>query len=187
MYVERIGDVLLTASTHQSGLLKAEWVQGGRTEKGELYLLAGQPMYARVGKVSGPDALAYMLTWRTVQFSFLADAPRPPANLPSPLPLFPYGGAALPTPSRDHAQISGSTAKGNHAQREPLIPRKTESERSVRSLPLTRHQRLVYFLIDGQRTMTDLSRCTGRTPREVEAIVRELYHIGLIVSMSRSG
>lgn len=180
MYVERIGDVLLTASTHQSGLLKAEWVQGGRTEKGELYLLAGQPMYARVGKVSGPDALAYMLTWRTVQLSFLVDAPRPPANLPSPLPLYPYGGA-LSAPPRDYAQISGSTAKNNHAQRESSIPRKTESERSARSLPLTRHQRLVYFLIDGQRTMTDLSRCSGRTPHEVEAIVRELYHSGLIV------
>lgn len=180
MHVESIGDVLRTVYTHQSGLLKAEWAQDGRTDKGELYLLSGQPMYARVGKVGGQDALAYMLTWRTVHLSFLADAPRPPANLPPQIHLFPSGDA-LHTSPRDHSPVSSVTERSTQAERETFIPQKTESKHSALSLSLTRRQRLVYFLIDGQRTITDISRCSSRTKHEVEVTLRELYRIGLII------
>jgi predicted transcriptional regulator len=50
----------------------------------------------------------------------------------------------------------------------------------VLSLPLTRRQRYIYFLVDGRRSVSDLSRTTGKTIQEVELVLRELQEQGLI-------
>jgi DNA-binding Lrp family transcriptional regulator len=50
----------------------------------------------------------------------------------------------------------------------------------VSSLPLTRRQRYIYFLVDGRRSIADLSRTTGKSIQEVELILRELQEQGLI-------
>src|SRR5579883_2447195 len=81
---ENLGDLLSTLYIQQqSGMLSIESLQNGRWEEGELYILAGQPIYARQGKVGGQEALKRMLLWRPLRFSFSTDAPRPPANLPT--------------------------------------------------------------------------------------------------------
>jgi len=61
-----------------------------------------------------------------------------------------------------------------------LVPQKREVERDVLSLPLTRRQRFIYFLVDGRRTVADLSRCTGKNIQEVELILSELQEQGLV-------
>jgi hypothetical protein len=172
MAAERLGDVLAAAYPQQlCGLLRVECLRNGQREKGELYLLAGQPMYARVGRVQGQDALSYFLTWRAIQFSFDPDAPRPPANL-SRMRAAPASttAATLPAPIGER--------QGSAMER--LIPRKIRLEQYVLSLPLTHRQRLLYFLIDGQRTIADLSRCSGKSVEEIETIIYELQHQGLV-------
>ena len=52
--------------------------------------------------------------------------------------------------------------------------------REVLSLPLTRRQRFVYFLVDGRRTVSDLSRCTGKSIQEIELLLSELQEQGLV-------
>jgi hypothetical protein len=47
-------------------------------------------------------------------------------------------------------------------------------------LPLSRRQRYIYFLVDGHRSVSDLSRTTGKTIQEVELVLRELQEQGLI-------
>src|SRR5258708_34424257 len=77
-----LGEILLTAFTQkQSGLLQVEHRAGKYTEKGELYLLGGQPIYAQAGKLVGQAALDHLLTWQQVQYLLLPEATRPPANL----------------------------------------------------------------------------------------------------------
>lgn len=61
-----------------------------------------------------------------------------------------------------------------------LVPQKRHIEKDVLSLPLTRRQRCVYFLVDGHRTLSDLARTTGKTVQEVELILSELQEQGLI-------
>jgi hypothetical protein len=63
---------------------------------------------------------------------------------------------------------------------EHRIPHKVEPEREVSSLYLTRRQRLVYFLVDGQRTVADLAQTTNKTVLEIELILGELQEQGLI-------
>ena len=175
-------DVLLAADIHQaSGLLTIQHVQEGRTEKGEIYLLAGQLLYARVGKLSGQKALEYLLTWRYIYFSLDPDAPRPPANLASR-----GATSAYLVPSTRMQPITShfpTPAAGPVVQPGPerLIPQKIGLEQQTLSSALSHRQRLVYFLVNGQRTIVDVSRCSGKTILEVEEILHELQRMGLVV------
>jgi hypothetical protein len=200
-----IGDILSRAYLQQqSGLLNLEYSQTGHTEKGNLYILAGQPMYARVGRLSGQEALERMLRWQNIRFSFIADAPRPPANLSSkvriaapavpitptnhtntlPVPYPQYSQPrSLPTPGekRVSGAIGSGGGEGGGRGSEWLVPQKIASEQYALSLSLTHRQRLIYFLVNGQRTIGDLARTSGKTIVEVEMTVSELQKIGLIV------
>src|SRR5579883_1683003 len=112
---ESVGNVLEIARMQQrSGLLSVEYSQGGFVEAGEVYLLSGQPIYARVGSLAGPQALRHLLSWRNISFTFAPEAPRPPANifpLPGlrytnpPLPL--HSQTLVPLPTTDKLQNSG--------------------------------------------------------------------------------
>lgn len=61
-----------------------------------------------------------------------------------------------------------------------LVPKRRGSDRDILSLPLTRRQRLIYLLVDGRRTISDLSRCTGKSIQEVERILSELREQDLL-------
>lgn len=178
---EGIEEILLAIFTNQrSGLLSIEHMQGGSREKGEIYLLSGEPMYARTTKLSGQAALTYLLAWHPIRYAFISDAPRPPANLSSRVnvpSLFAPPKASLALPQ----QVSPVGAQIDRSENQWLPPRRRiEMQQSPLLQSLTRRQRLLYFLIDGQRTIADLSRCSGKTPQEVESILRELYQLGLI-------
>ncbi len=76
---------------------------------------------------------------------------------------------------------SGSTPRNSYAPGiEWLVPQKRGVEREVLALPLTRRQRFIYFLVDGRRTVSDLSRCTGKNIQEIELILSELQEQGLV-------
>src|SRR5438034_2218712 len=61
-----------------------------------------------------------------------------------------------------------------------LVPQKVGKERDVLSLPLTRPQRSIYLLVDGRRTISDLSRCTRKSLQEIERLLTELREQDLI-------
>ncbi len=61
-----------------------------------------------------------------------------------------------------------------------LVPQKLGGERDVLSLPLTRPQRSIYLLVDGRRTISDLTRCTRKSIQEIERLLTELREQGLI-------
>lgn len=187
-----VESILEVAHAQQrSGLLSLETTQRGFLEEGELYLLAGQPTYARAGALVGLDAFHCLRSWRNIYFSFIPDAPRPPANI-----LLPGRGVTNPLPAYSPALMPRSTDKlGPFSAVEPgatpprvgsvgiehRVPQKVEPERQVSSLILTRRQRLVYFLVDGQHTMADLARTTNKTLLEIELILSELQEQGLVI------
>jgi DNA-binding MarR family transcriptional regulator len=61
-----------------------------------------------------------------------------------------------------------------------MVPHKIGMPRQALSLSLTHRQRMMYFLINGQRTIADLSRTSGKTVSEVEEVLQELQYHGLI-------
>lgn len=167
-----VGGLLEIARVERrNGLLHITSSQGSLREEGDIYLLAGQPVYARAGHLAGVQALQRLAALQRVFFLFAADAPRPPANIvPSLSPP-----VSSPAPAqRPNTRVLGPGA-------EHLVPRKVEPERQVLSLPLTRRQRLIYFLVDGQRTVADLARTTHKTAFDVGTILSELQVQGLVV------
>jgi hypothetical protein len=61
-----------------------------------------------------------------------------------------------------------------------IIPSRLNTDRNVLSLPLTRPQRSMYLLVDGQRSISDLARCTRKSFQEVEHLLQELQQRGLV-------
>ena len=187
MAAESINSILdLARIRRQSGRLKVEQVNGGRFQEGEIYLQAGQPVYVRLGQLHGQDALDRMLAWRNVQFTLQLEEP---GTVPMALSLGNTNGVtppSLPAQSfpgpRPDRTTTGDLARvnSNAPGLEWLVPQKRDVGRDVLSLPLTRRQRFIYFLVDGQRSMSDLSRCTGKTIAEIELILKELQAQGLV-------
>lgn len=187
---ESIEDLLgAMRAQQQTGLLRVEYFRKGRLEEGEIYLSLGQPIYARTARLAGAEALQHLLGWRNYYYSFVDNEPPPPANIfpsfntappaqqtPIPMPALQPVGAAL------RWTVQGPVAAVQDRERQVL--QKNRVERDVFSLGLTRRQRLVYFLIDGRRSVAELVRLTNKTVQEVDEIINELQAQGLISTFS---
>ena len=186
---ESVATVLESArAQRQSGRLLVGQFAGGRFQEGEIYLQGGQPVYARLGTLVGQDALNRLVSWRNVQFSLILDEASKVSTQPAPAVDTGSKVPSLPPSPRQSAEFSPTSPLPKQQRNEPrspglewLIPQKRQFERDVLSLPLTRPQRFVYFLVDGKRTVADISRCTGKTVQELDLILGALQAQGLIV------
>jgi hypothetical protein len=198
---ESMSNLLEVMHTQQwSGMLRVEYPQGGYLEEGEIYVLVGQPIFAQTGRLTGHEALKHLLSWQKIHFSFDAHALRPKANLTATHYLgnrgIPVTGTHFPTPVQTPVPRFPSTEELNwrslpgqsHSAPptsdvlgiERLVPQKTGLNGNALSLPLSRHQRHIYFMVDGRRTISDLARCINKTVPEVEAILSELKQQDLV-------
>jgi hypothetical protein len=179
MTAESVNHVLYLARMRRlSGRLMISQQSGSRIQEGEMYLQVGQPAFARCESMVGQEALHTLLSWRNVQYTFQLEEPgMTPLTLPSrnvedtsPSPASPESG-----------RVSNSGSDASSApDLEWLRPQKRDVGRDVLSLPLTRIQRHIYFLVDGHRTVSDLSRCTGKSIQGIELVLRELQTQGLV-------
>ena len=206
---ETLNDVLeLVRARRQTGLLSIERLYEGRYEEGEVYVQGGQAVYAHTGQLSGQEALTRLLKWRQIYFAFLPDTGHPTANISSSAgvnttsaappsvavltpPRFPAVNGNTPSRASGTGGTAGQENSPSPAQNAPrsemstpglewLTPRKVGGEHDVMALPLTRPQRSIYLLIDGRRTVADLSRCTRKSMQEIERLISELQERGLI-------
>ena len=194
---ESVDNVLELARTRQqSGMVAIEHTQGGKVEEGEVFFQAGQPIYARVGHLVGQDALNWLLKWRNIYYTMGTDESTQTVGTtsasnvnsadsnPSPLPKYsPLNRNSSTGPVGAHLPVDGRGSPSNNTPTpgiEWLVPQKRGIEREVLSLPLTRRLRFIYFLVDGRRTVSDLSRCTGKNIQEIELILGELQEQGLV-------
>lgn len=209
---ESISDLLdIALLQRRNGMLRVECSQRGYLEEGEIYLQAGEPIYAHTDMLTAYEAFHYLLSWRSIYFAFASEVPKPPANLmlglknnrgraPVLAPAAPVPSMRASAPAMHAPAVRVPTAQGprwnpvdEHAttttsQKPPaahrmtrLAPYRAGLEQHALSLPLNRRQRLIYILIDGKRTAGDLARTTGRPYDEVELILSELQEQGLIV------
>jgi hypothetical protein len=171
-----------------------EHTQGGRVEEGEIHFQNGQPIYARVGQINGQDALNRLLTWQNIHFAFTNNMPGAAGNIAQitgPItttsPIAPQNvndtlkdNAILGTNSSKTVMRTQPAPIFSPSVNERAVPQKRRQVDDVTSLPLTRRQRYIYFLVDGRRSISALSRTTGQSVQEVELILRELQEQGLI-------
>lgn len=181
---------------NKTGIVSIEYSLGGRTEGGEIHFQAGRPVYARAGTLQNQAALNLISRLQPIYFRLMSNTShfpvtyggqtaRPsqgfPAHIPlSPLPSDPVTGSfhrESPTTSPLRPDPFNHT---NSAQFEELVPQKLAVGQDVLTLPLSRRQRLIYMLIDGHRSVTDLARCTRKNMQEVERILIELQEQHLV-------
>ncbi|MGH2478744.1 MAG: DUF4388 domain-containing protein [Ktedonobacteraceae bacterium] len=197
---ESIGDLLEVARLQRrNGMLRAECSQRGYLEEGEIYLQGGEPIYAYTDMLTGTEALHYLLSWRNIYFAFVSSVPQPPANIvasvrtnrvsaPTQVPTTPAPPMRVPAPQGPRWSLAGertATMTPPKYTSTPgmawLVPQKARPRQDALTQPLSRRQRVIYFLIDGQRTIGDLARTTGKTVTDVELILGELREQGLII------
>lgn len=189
--VESFDDVLeLARMRRYTGMVTLEHKQGGRVEEGEVVFQASQPIYARVGRLVGQDALNWLMQWRNIYYTLRTDV----SEQSDAKTAISNADSTTSTPSslRNYSPRTSSNSTGPIDVRDAsnrntptpgiewVVPQKRGVEREVLALPLTRRQRFVYFLVDGRRTIADLARCTGKNTQEIELILSELREQGLV-------
>ncbi len=204
---ERLTDVLALIRTRkQSGSLSIETFTDGHFQEGMIYFQEGNPTHAQTGRLVGEGALNTMMRWRQVNFVFLSNAPSPSRGSPSELPFTANNPATsinttgplpritpklpqLPPPSTPNTPSgppyterapSPPSNRQTANDLEKLVPFKLINEQNVLKLPLSRPQRTIYMLVDGRRTVGDLTHFTGRSLNEVVRLLSELSGYGLI-------
>ncbi|MGZ3609122.1 MAG: hypothetical protein ACXWPS_02500 [Ktedonobacteraceae bacterium] len=192
---ENLRDVLeLARSRRLNGIMTIEHKQAGKVEEGEVFFQTGQPVQARIGRLVGQDALNWIMRWQNITYSIGTDESLQSIaisnvsnrNITSSAPVPTYvspNGLSSTGSVAAQAQVNAKSSLLNNTSIpgiEWLVPQKRGIEREVLSLPLTRRQRFIYFLVDGHRTVSDLARCTGKNTQEIELILSELQEQGLI-------
>ena len=163
----------------------------------------GQDPYGYGGYGSPPPSGPATGSWPSFGYPNSMPASSPPA--PSPIPYEqqgngPYTGYGQNTgygpntsyPSRQPGMdyypasapaTSATTSSSLPAMRPEMLratPYRMPISDQIDQLPLDRRERMVLLLIDGQRTVADLTRLTRRNEQELYSVLMHLNMLGLI-------
>jgi hypothetical protein len=172
----------------KSGILTVERGEGSAIETGEMSFVHGQITDAQSGERSGQRAIEWLLTWRACRFLFMPliseKATRPMSALPSIEATMrdtdPYLNAntqAAPMP-----QWNRVTEQKRRGARVPQRTKPLEvASQIIEKNGLTRSHRRLFLLVDGQRTIEEMARLTGRSEEEVQTMLQEMEWIGVLL------
>lgn len=103
----------------------------------------------------------------------------PSGPLPGNAPTQPAMGSSYP-PSSYPSQPGDPGSQGGGVVYPGQVPRRTARSELSDPLPLDRRERMVLLLVDGRRSVGDLSRLTRRSEPELLAVLGNLKMLGLI-------
>ena len=153
----------------------------------------GQVLQAYAGSLQGQEALNWLSTWTHCRFLFVPEitekTTRPLHT--GPLPALPGAEGARSLrdtqPRLPSASPTSRQDTGGMQQTSPVTytnPRRTyPTEKGFHLLEragLSRSHRHLFLLVDGQRSIGELVRLTGRPPEEVQRLLHDLESIGVI-------
>ncbi len=179
----------------KTGRLIVERGEDTQREEGEILFDCGHVVSAHCGPLTGEAALTRLKLWGPCRFIFINTVmERTTGPLTRILPL--------PSTNTDHLAIQDSNpqlripASDNQsaewrAMTGPLHPTSTSSrpyrlyhtEEGVQMImhaKLSRLHRHLFLLIDGQRTLADLTRLLGRRSEDVQQLLFDLEQVGVI-------
>ncbi|GHO85017.1 DUF4388 domain-containing protein [Dictyobacter formicarum] len=185
----------------KTGQLSIERGEEPHREWGEITFVQGRIISAQSGQLEGQTAMDWLQTWGPCRFIFVNDIDRgtgPMMNLQSSSsatnPSLPAMYSSIPiTPLNDSRQRHSTgpmpalpvtpmpmpSIQASHSG-----PQRTctpeEGMRRLAQANLSRHHRQLYLLIDGNRSVMELIRLTGRQPGEVQQLLYDLERIGII-------
>lgn len=183
----------------KTGILAIERGEGTAREEGEITFTQGHITYARGGHLTGQKALNWLNTWGVCRFLFVPTPPEktsktlpePPAlsmqapkdRSPSPPPPFPSEKQALTPIEKGNEQNKTLDLQGSRSPGSASPKRLLQGDEALRLLDqagLSRLHRHLFLLIDGRRTTLELMRLTGHRQEEVQKLLQDLEHLGII-------
>jgi Domain of unknown function (DUF4388) len=172
----------------KSGILTVERGEGVALETGEVIFVHGQITHAHSRDFSGQQAIEWLLSWRACRFLFMPQASekttKPMAVLPSTdvnlQDTDPYLNSAMQAePDPPWSWAAERAHKGSNP------PQRTKpSELALQIIEksgLTRSHRRLFLLVDGQRTIDEIARLTGRSEKDVQVMLQEMEWIGVLL------
>ena len=195
---DRLVSVIRTIQLgRQTGILTVQRGEGVSLEEGNLTFVNGQVTQATLGRRTGSEALNALTTWGNCRYTFVSPENQAKTAIPaSPSTDRPLSDASrnprTPMPfSRTQTEPLGTEAKGrdepgkqNPPTPLPVAPYRIQplesALRSIERLGLSRTHRHLLLLIDGERSITELIRLTGRNQSEVHELLRALERAAII-------
>jgi len=173
----------------KSGQLNVERGEGMMLERGEIAFANGQITQAHTGELSGQQAFNKLNNWGACRFTFTAISPPHDGYSITPQPQLTWiqsvketNPALLRTrPTTDADALARQSAGVSSIS---IIPKRIRSNDMALHLleeaGLSRLHRSLFFLIDGKRTTTELTRLMARSNDEVRRLLLDLERIGII-------
>jgi hypothetical protein len=159
-------------------------------ENGELTFMHGQITQACWNNRSGKEALKLLNLWGACRFTFTptlttTDTLTGPLTSPStqvPRDTKPQMHALPNTQGIPRTDLSQST--GAHQAIDPSAPQRTiAGDKALRLLDqagLSRSHLRLFLLVDGKRTINELTRLVGKKNEDVHKLLQDLENTGLI-------
>ncbi len=177
----------------KTGHLVVERDINSKQEEGEVVFDNGQVVQAYAGSLQGQEALSWLSTWTHCRFLFVPETTekttRPLNTGPLPALPGPEGARSLRDTQPRLPSASPATRQDTGGMERTLpaayaSPRRTcPTEKGFYLLEqagLARSHRHLFLLVDGQRSIAELVRLTGRPPEEVQKLLHDLESIGVI-------
>lgn len=191
---DRLTNVIQVLQLGQkTGRLLVERNQGSDLEQGVITFVRGQISQASVNHYQGQDALIWLRSWGNCRFAFSAEqeaegtghipTSRPVIQNPTTAPLSAKTTHPLPVP--DNVARTGSRPDGQQYTSAWLAtPYRTrqieEGMHLIEKMGLTRTHRRLFLLIDGKRSIKELTRLMAYEPAETQKLLYDLERTGVI-------
>jgi hypothetical protein len=200
MITDRLYFIIQTIQLGQkTGMLRAVRRENNVIEEGSIAFYQGQVLEARVGERTGTQAFNMLNNWGVCQYTFDAGT----AEIKSVLTRLPSQSSStqsLPKITLDKpvsplrkqhmpAQDSQSPAAeqqmlSSHILSPTAVPYLVMplniALTIANELNFSRHHRQVLMLINGQRTVADIMRLTGRSSQYISSMLLELERAGAL-------
>ncbi len=180
----------------KTGHLTIERDEGKGQEKGEIIFVQGQVTQAYGGNLRGQEALNWLSTWGACRFIFVPATPEKTTNPLTTQPFVPSSRTTQPLQDTN-PQVTAAMPAIRPRSEETNITEQLVGSSSGVAVPhrirsvnvslhlleqagLSRAHRQLFLLIDGNRTIAELARLTGRPAEEILRLLQELEHIGVI-------
>lgn len=179
-----------------SGLLVAKRGQRGSVEEGTILFADGKMQEAKVGRRAKFDAFKYLCTWENCEVSFRTpDGQRPyfPQNIPPPekTTTSENSPASFPLPPPSSPIAEEETSSALLAGFDTLVPYHTRSRPSdglqiIENMGLTRGHRVLFLLINGERSISELARLTKSDESKVQQRLQDLEKAAVVRLFKRT-
>jgi hypothetical protein len=179
----------------KSGILTVERGEAVTLEEGLIVFADGRAIEAKVGQQRALNAFNYLNTWKTCRFSFIdqyvqdvsmssqaaqiSPSQRSAPTVTSPLTSGPYLNTPIPPRLNGGEQEYGGGSAGPSTC--PFRSQMGEvALQHPERMQISRLQRRLLLLINGQRSLSELARLMVRNPDEIRILLNDLERVGLI-------